>query len=54
VIIISYSSREVIKLLKKHGYEQVGVHGSHHYFKHKVTNKKIPVPHPKKDFIMQF
>ena len=30
----SYSSREVIQLLKADGWYEVGVTGSHHQFKH--------------------
>lgn len=42
-------SKDLIKLLKKHGYEQVRVKGSHHQFKLPETGVLITVPHPKKD-----
>lgn len=32
----SYSSREVIKLLKTDGWYEVSVTGSHHQFKHPI------------------
>ncbi len=32
----SYSSREVIKMLKEDGWYEVNVEGSHHQFKHPV------------------
>jgi len=42
-------SSELIKLLKKNGWELTRVKGSHHQFKHKDHSKVITVPHPKKD-----
>lgn len=44
-----YSSREIIKLLKKDGWYLVGTTGSHHHFKHPTKPNKVTVPHPKKD-----
>ena len=43
------SSRDIIKRLKKDGWEVVDVKGSHHQFKHPDLPGKITVPHPKKD-----
>ncbi|MEK4993251.1 type II toxin-antitoxin system HicA family toxin [Paenibacillus sp. FSL H7-0918] len=46
----SYSSREIIKILEVDGWYIVGVHGSHHYFKHPSKPGKITVPHPRASF----
>lgn len=43
------NSTEIIRLLKKNGWELVRTRGSHHQFKHKDFNYLITVPHPKKD-----
>lgn len=45
----SYSSREVISLLKKNGWILVDVTGSHHQFKHPSKKGKVTVKHPDKD-----
>ena len=45
----SYSSREVISLLKDDGWYEVACDGSHHQFKHHVKTGKVTVNHPKKD-----
>ncbi|WP_296559487.1 type II toxin-antitoxin system HicA family toxin [uncultured Acetobacterium sp.] len=45
----SYSSREVIKILKADGWFEVGCDGDHHQFKHKTKPGKVTVTHPKKD-----
>lgn len=45
----SYSSREVIKILKADGWFEVGCDGDHHQFKHKTKLGKVTVTHPKKD-----
>lgn len=45
----SYSSREVISLLKKDGWILVDVTGSHHQFKHPSKKGKVTVKHPDKD-----
>jgi len=42
-------SREIIKILKQHGWYEVGVTGSHYHFKHTQKQGKVTVPHPKKD-----
>ena len=43
-----YSSKSVIKKLKKAGFVLHRVKGSHHIFKHQ-NGKRSVVPHPKKD-----
>ena len=46
----SYSSRDVIKILKTDGWYLVGVEGDHHQFKHLSKKGKVTVRHPVKDF----
>lgn len=46
----AYNSRELIKLLKEDGWYEIGVNGSHHYFKHPTKPGKITVPHPRDNF----
>ena len=45
----SYSSREVITLLKYDGWYEVACDGSHHQFKHHAKPGKVTVKHPQKD-----
>lgn len=45
----SYSSREVIKILKADGWYEVACDGDHHQFKHPTKTGKVTVTHPKKD-----
>ena len=45
----SYSSREVIALLKKDGWFLVGCTGDHHQFKHPIKKGRVSVPYPEKD-----
>lgn len=45
----SYSSREVIALLKQDGWYEVNVVGSHHQFKHPTKKGRVTVKHPVKD-----
>lgn len=45
----SYSSREIIKLLKEDGWYEVGCDGDHHQFKHPTKKGKVTLPHPKKN-----
>lgn len=45
----SYSSREVIKLLKADGWVEVNCVGDHHQFKHPTKQGRVTVPHPVKD-----
>jgi predicted RNA binding protein YcfA (HicA-like mRNA interferase family) len=42
-----YSSREVIRILKNDGWEEVRVTGSHHHFKHPKKIGVVRVPHLK-------
>lgn len=45
----SYSSREVIKMLKADGWYLIRVSGSHHQFKHPTKPGKTTVKHPTKN-----
>ena len=45
----SYSSREVVKLLKADGWYEVNVVGSHHQFKHPFKKGRTTVKHPDRD-----
>lgn len=42
----SYSSREVIAMLKADGWELKTVVGSHHHYVHPVKKGKVTVKHP--------
>jgi predicted RNA binding protein YcfA (HicA-like mRNA interferase family) len=43
------SSRDIIKRLKDDGWEEIGVTGSHHHYRHPKKPGKVTVPHPVKD-----
>lgn len=45
----SYSSREVLKMLKADGWYEVACDGDHHQYKHSTKKGKVTVPHPRKD-----
>lgn len=45
----SYSSREVIQILKADGWYEVNCEGDHHQFKHSEKKGRVTVTHPKKD-----
>ena len=45
----SYSSREVIAMLKADGWELVSTEGSHNQYKHPTKKGKVTVKHPCKD-----
>lgn len=45
----SYSSREVIKMLKENGWYLDETEGSHHQFEHPAKRGKVTVKHPDKD-----
>ncbi len=45
----SYSSREVIQLLKADGWYEVNCVGDHHQFKHPTKKGRVTVTHPVKD-----
>jgi len=42
-------SRDIIKKLKKDGWLEVAIRGSHHQFKHPTKPGRVTVPHPSKD-----
>ena len=44
----SYSSRDVIKILKADGWYEIACDGAHHQFKHKWKKGKVTITHPKK------
>lgn len=44
-----YSSRELIKLIQKDGWELVRIEGSHYHFKHQLKKGIVTIPHPKKN-----
>jgi len=45
----SYSSREVIKILKEDDWHHVGSVGDHHHYKHPSRQGKVTVSHPVED-----
>ena len=45
----SYSSREIIKMLKADDWYLVRIEGSHHHFKHPSKKGLVTVKHPDKD-----
>ena len=49
----SYSSREIIKLLKADGWYEVNVTGSHHQFKHPTKKGRTTVKHPDQTLYQQ-
>jgi len=49
----SYSSRELIKKIRKKGWYEVDCEGSHHQYEHPIIKGKLTVPHPKKSFPIQ-
>ena len=42
-------SREIIRILRKDGYEIVRINGSHHIFEHEKKPNVVVVPHPRRD-----
>jgi len=48
-IIMTMTSREIIKRLKKEGWSQSGGKGSHKVFKHPNHSNHVVVPDPKRD-----
>lgn len=44
------NSREIIKLLKRHGWVHVRTVGDHYHFKHPEKQNLVTVTHPRKDF----
>lgn len=47
------SSREVMKTLRKHGWEVVKVEGDHHQMKKDGKGPKVTVQHPVKDLSLR-
>ncbi|WP_294159210.1 type II toxin-antitoxin system HicA family toxin [uncultured Selenomonas sp.] len=45
----SYSSRELIRILKADGWYEVNCVGDHHQFKHPTKKGRVTITHPKKD-----
>ena len=45
----SYSSREVLKILKDDGWYEVNCVGDHHQFKHPQKSGRVTLTHPRKD-----
>jgi predicted RNA binding protein YcfA (HicA-like mRNA interferase family) len=45
----SYSSREVIQILRADGWYEAGCEGDHHHYKHPTKKGKVTVTHPIKD-----
>lgn len=45
----SYSSREILKILKADGWYEVGCDGDHHQFKHPTKKGRVTLTHPVKD-----
>jgi predicted RNA binding protein YcfA (HicA-like mRNA interferase family) len=48
-ILAIVTSADVIRALKRDGWSEVRVKGSHHHFKHPTKPGIVTVPHPKKD-----
>lgn len=46
----SYSSKEIIKILKADGWYDVRCVGDHHQYKQPTKNGLVTIPHPKKYF----
>lgn len=44
------NSRELIKMLKDDGWEEVRCSGSHHQFQHPTKKGTVTVPAPQKDY----
>ncbi len=45
----SYSSKDIIKILKEDGWYEVACVGSHHQFNHAIKSGKVTVKDPQKD-----
>ena len=43
------TSADIIRALKRDGWAEARVKGSHHHFKHPTKPGIVTVPHPKKD-----
>ena len=42
-------SCDIIKRLESHGFRLVSIRGSHHKFRHPVSNRVTIISHPKRD-----
>ena len=49
-IIHTVNSGEIIRRLKREGWQLVRVRGSHHQFRHPQKPGLVTVPHPKRNF----
>ena len=47
--VVERNSRKILARLLREGWDQAGISGSHHKFRHTISGKVIVVPHPKKD-----
>lgn len=45
----SYSSREIISILKENGWYEIACDGDYHQFKHPYLKGRVTVTHPRKD-----
>ena len=45
----SYSSKEIIQIIRDDGWYHVETLGDHHHFKHPTKKGKVTVTHPVKD-----
>ena len=46
----SYSSKEIIKILRKDVWYEVACDGDYHQFKHSIKKRRGTITHPRKDF----
>ncbi len=44
-----YTSRELIKLAREYGWEEVSIRGDHYNFKHEKSRYIVTIVHPQKD-----
>jgi predicted RNA binding protein YcfA (HicA-like mRNA interferase family) len=49
----TFTSRAILKVLEKNGWQVVLIRGSHHQLKHPVKPGRVTVPHPKKDILIK-
>jgi predicted RNA binding protein YcfA (HicA-like mRNA interferase family) len=45
----TWSSREIVRMLKDDGWYEVDCDGDHHQFKHPTKPGRVTVTHPRKD-----
>ena len=45
----TYTSKELIEIVKKAGWYLVRTKGSHHTFKHPIKKGSVTIPHPNND-----